>query len=136
MNAVDTNVFVYSVDLHFPLKQQRALSLLESLDSAATITPWQVACELGAVLHAHARNGRFTGDLNLTIRALRGRFRVATPRDHVLDNALTLMTSNQLSYWDALLLAACDDAGVHTLYTEDLQSQPLINGVRIVNPLL
>lgn len=33
-----------------------------------------------------------------------------------------------------MLLAACVDAGVTQLFSEDLQSSPTIRGVRIINP--
>jgi predicted nucleic acid-binding protein len=33
-----------------------------------------------------------------------------------------------------MLLAACADAGVERLYSEDVQSCPSISGVEIVNP--
>jgi len=43
MNAVDTNVLIYSIDARDQRKRQRALELLESLPANDTITPWQVA---------------------------------------------------------------------------------------------
>jgi predicted nucleic acid-binding protein len=134
MNAVDTNVFVYSVDANAPEKQARAIAFLESLDAVNTVTPWQVACEVGSVLLDHARRGRFSGDPAVAITALRSRFRIVTPREHALDIALGLVATSRVSYWDSLLIAACIDAGVRTLYTEDVQAMPQIAGVDIVNP--
>jgi predicted nucleic acid-binding protein len=48
MNAVDTNVFVYSLDENDPQKQAKANTLLAGLVGARppTILPWQVAGEL------------------------------------------------------------------------------------------
>jgi predicted nucleic acid-binding protein len=47
MNAVDTNVLVYSLDADEPVKQAKAKSLLSALSSTPpqTILPWQVAGE-------------------------------------------------------------------------------------------
>jgi predicted nucleic acid-binding protein len=43
MNAVDTNVFMYAHDPRDPVKQQQALSLIQTLTDGALL--WQVACE-------------------------------------------------------------------------------------------
>ena len=42
--------------------------------------------------------------------------------------------STSLSHWDSLLLAACLEAGVETLYSEDLQDGANYDSVRVVNP--
>ena len=39
-----------------------------------------------------------------------------------------------LSHWDSMLLAACKEAGVTTLYSEDLDSGTDYDGLRVVNP--
>ena len=39
-----------------------------------------------------------------------------------------------LSHWDSMLLAACKEAGVTTLYSEDLDTGTDYNGLRVVNP--
>lgn len=41
---------------------------------------------------------------------------------------------DQVSPWDALLIAACADAGVTQLFTEDMQGRPVIEGVTLVDP--
>lgn len=40
----------------------------------------------------------------------------------------------QLSHWDSLLLAACLEAGVDTLYSEDMQHGHDYDGVTVINP--
>lgn len=134
MNAVDTNVLIYSIDAADPGKRRRALELLESLPENETVIPWQVACEVAAVLRTMAAGGRFHGDYSHAVSSLRSCFPVALPCLSTLERSLQLQTERQLSPWDALLLAACADAGVTKLYTEDLQSQPEIDGVSLVNP--
>ena len=40
-----------------------------------------------------------------------------------------------LSHWDSMLVvAACIDAGVDTLYTEDMRAPRQIETVRLINP--
>jgi len=43
---------------------------------------------------------------------------------------------NELSFWDALILAAASAAGCSILYSEDLNAGQTILGVRVQNPFL
>lgn len=45
------------------------------------------------------------------------------------------MQRYSLSHWDSLLVAAAIEAGVDTLYTEDLQAGAQYETVKVVNPL-
>jgi predicted nucleic acid-binding protein len=45
-----------------------------------------------------------------------------------------LSSRYSLSHWDSLLLAACEDAGVDTLYSEDLDDGMTYDAVTVVNP--
>ncbi len=134
MNAVDTNILIYSIDAADLRKRRSAVELLESLSDADTIIPWQVACEVDAVVNSMKRAGRFEGDCLEAIAALRSCFPVAVPRLAALDRSLRLQRDFQLSTWDSLLIAACAEAGVTRLYTEDMQSRPTIDGIELVNP--
>ena len=40
----------------------------------------------------------------------------------------------QLSYWDGAILAAARILGCDTVYSEDLSSQQVYNGLRVINP--
>ncbi len=136
MNAIDTNVLVYAFDLDAKVKGVRALELLHAASPDDTILLWQVACELGAVLTRIGPRALQVRDRQLAIESVRARMALAMPSPEVLDSAWKLRDSYQLSFWDALLVAACREAGVNRLYTEDLQSRPEIEGVTIVNPFM
>ena len=62
MNAVDTNVWVYAIDVHESEKRQKALDLLDSLaqESAATLLPYQVASEYLSCLRKWEGQGRLS----------------------------------------------------------------------------
>ncbi len=134
MNAVDTNVLVYSIDAFDTGKRQRALELIESLPEAETIIPWQVACEVASVVRSMVISGKFRGDYGEAITSLRGCFPIALPQHSTLERSLRIHLRDQVSIWDALLIAACADAGVTHLFTEDMQGKPVIEGVTLVNP--
>jgi predicted nucleic acid-binding protein len=57
-----------------------------------------------------------------------------TPSGHsVLDRAKNLHLARHVSFWDAMILSACLDAGVHLLLSEDIPGGE-INGISVVNP--
>jgi len=85
--------------------------------------------------------GKDAGDLTDTefdrhLYGFRALFPLVFPSIAVLDHALDLAKRYSLSYWDSLILGACKDAGVTTLYTEDIGSPAVIDGIQLVNPLI
>jgi predicted nucleic acid-binding protein len=139
MNAVDTNVFVYSLDKHEPAKQQKARDLLHQLDigSATTILLWQVIGEFIQRLRRWRDQRKLSeSEFQQHIAVYRKFFPLILPTPAVLDHALDLTTKYSLSHWDSMLLGACLDAGVTTLYTEDMGSPRTIAGIQLVNPFI
>jgi len=137
MNAVDTNVFVYSLDADEPLKQAKAQDLLQRLVLAAgsTVLPWQVAGEILSNLRKRESVGRITaGQVETHFRNFLAMFPLAIPSVGVFSTYFGLRGRFSLSHWDALLLAACKEAGVTTLYSEDMDSGTDFDGLIIVNP--
>ncbi len=61
-------------------------------------------------------------------------FRLVLPRTNLLPSALDLLVRHRLSYWDSLLLAACIEAGVTTLYSEGLSHGVTYDSVQVINP--
>jgi predicted nucleic acid-binding protein len=46
-----------------------------------------------------------------------------------------LTTTVKISFWDAMIVAACKEAGIERLYTEDFDaSLSKAAGVEIINP--
>jgi predicted nucleic acid-binding protein len=139
MNAVDTNVFVYSLDVNEPDKQTRANQLLVGLAQApsATILPWQVAGELLNWLRKWQAAGRVSGDdVEAHFRDILAMFPLTIPTAHVFSTYFALWSRFSLSHWDAMLLAACKVAGVTTLYSEDMDAGTDYDGLVIVNPFV
>jgi predicted nucleic acid-binding protein len=130
MNAVDTNVLIYACDARDPKRREAARAIMTGL--AEPVLLWQVACEFIAASRkletqgftAHAAWGQLT--------ALCEAWRLVVPEPAVLPRAQTLHTSHQTSFWDAMLFAACLEAGVTRLYTEDLPGTA-IAGLEIQN---
>ncbi len=134
MNAIDTNILVYAVAADEPRKGLIAEKLLDGLSGSDTVLLWQVACEFGAVISKLQARGLCGPDAFSALVAFRKRFPLVMPRPSVLDEATRIRQDHHISYWDAMLLAACQDAGVDRLFSEDIQSRPTIGAVQVVNP--
>lgn len=137
MNAVDTNVFVYALDVDEPVKQAKAQNLFQLLvsKSGATVMMWQVASELLSNLRKRESAGRITSaEVDSHFRNFLAMFPLATPRAQVFSIYFDLRKRFSLSHWDTLLLAACKEAGVTTLYSEDMDAGTDYDGLAIVNP--
>jgi len=133
MNAVDTNVLVYAHDARDPQKQATALSLIQS-SQADGVLLWQVACEYLAVSRKLESQGYSLQQASQDIRDLRSVWTTVVPTWNILDRAENLMRSFSLSFWDALILAACLEGSVDRLYTEDFDAYPVVNGLEVINP--
>ena len=60
----------------------------------------------------------------------------ALPTSGALRGAETLHVTHDVSFWDALILAACVEAGVETLYSEDTPGLLKVGALRVVNPFI
>ncbi len=61
-------------------------------------------------------------------------FPITIPTTRVFEIAFDLHARFSLSHWDSMLLAACKEAGVTTLFSEDMDSGTDYDGLTIVNP--
>ena len=132
MNAVDTNVLFYARDTRVPAKRAVAASLIETLDDGVLL--WQVACEYLWASRKLEPFGYSAPRAFHDIRRLRRVWQTVIPDWSCIDRAEDLQTRFSLSYWDALIIAACVEAGVERLYSEDFGGQRMIESLEIVNP--
>ncbi len=61
-------------------------------------------------------------------------FRLVVPAPAVLERARDLHTRGQWSFWDAMIVAACQGAGVSLIYSEDLPRGMGAGGPDTINP--
>ena len=61
-------------------------------------------------------------------------FPLVPPSVRLLPHYFRLFERFSLSHWDSMLLAACKEAGVTTLYSEDMDAGTDYDGLRVVNP--
>lgn len=138
MNAFDTNILIYAFDDAEPAKQRKAETLLDRLIlSADTILLWQVGCEFLGCLRRWQTKGRISAlDVENHFTEILLSFPLSVPHREVLLHSLLLTSRYCLSHWDSLVIAACSDAEVDTLYSEDMQHDQVYDGVRVINPFV
>jgi predicted nucleic acid-binding protein len=139
MNAVDTNVLVYALDADEPEKQRKAAELLDELikTPAETVLLWQVASEFLSCLRKWAYGGRIAAaDVEANFVNVLDMFPISLPTRGVFTACFALSSRFSLSHWDSMLLSACIEAGVDTLYTEDLDANTTYDSVYLINPFL
>ncbi|MDX2029162.1 MAG: PIN domain-containing protein [Blastocatellia bacterium] len=135
MNAVDTNVLIYAHDPRDQKKQNQATALISSLSDGVLL--WQVACEYVSASRKLAAFGLNSQRAFADLTRLQSVWIPSLPTWEVLDKAEVFMATGNLSYWDAMILAACAEAGVRTLYSEDFDdSMTPLTGIRVVNPFV
>ena len=138
MNAVDTNILLYSIDRAEPAKQTKAQNLLRQLygETNRTFLLWQVLGELTQQLRRWRDQGKLSpGEFYNHIHAFRHVFPLLLPTSSAFDNALSLAESFSLSHWDSMILGACQAVGISVLFTEDMGAPRVINGIELINPL-
>lgn len=133
MNAIDTNIWIYRYDSRDPTKQQIAEQLITTV--RPQILLWQVGCEFLAASRKLAGVG-FTEDQAWAALADMQSLaaQVVLPDIPLWADAQDLQKRHGLSFWDALLVAACIRVGVQTLYTENLGAPRTLDGLALVNP--
>jgi predicted nucleic acid-binding protein len=128
----DTNILVYADDESSGVKLASARELVKKhMDDGTAVVSLQVLQEYYAVA---------TRKLGLPAERAQQRVRVFAEGQVVcfaaedILAAIELHRLTQISFWDALIVHAARSAGAAVLYSEDLQHDGSLGGVRIVNP--
>lgn len=132
MIAVDTNVLIYACDRSEPRRQSIALDLIAS--STEGVLLWQVACEFLSASRKLGRQGFTPAHAWNRLVEFRDLLPLVLPTAANLTHARELHLAHAVSLWDALILAACVEAGVDTLYSEDVPGLENFKTLRVINP--
>ena len=130
----DTNILVYADDKAAPAKQHRAIELIAKHRRAGTgVLSLQVLQEYFVTvtrkLHVDAKIARRKVELL-------AEFDLVVPHLDDILAAIDLHRLHGFSFWDGLVLRAAKEAACVVLFSEDLQSARVIDGVQIVNPFV
>jgi predicted nucleic acid-binding protein len=99
--------------------------------------PWQVGCEFIAASRKLAAAGFTEAQAWAAVAVMQALADVILlPVPDLWPETQALQNGYSLSFWDALLVAACLRGGVQILYTEDMGAPPSIDSLSLVNPFL
>jgi predicted nucleic acid-binding protein len=132
MNAIDTNVWVYSHDKRDRRKQEIAQHLIQTTQPLWLL--WQVGCEFIAAARKLEPLGFTPEQAWQSLSAMqRMANAILLPTPELWVRCREIQQRFGVHYWDALIVAACMHAEVKTLYSEDIPERDY-DGLRVVNP--
>lgn len=132
MIAVDTNILIYACDQSDTRRQAIALALLSGASDGVLL--WQVACEFLAASRKLSKQGFTEEHAWNRLAEFRDLLPLVLPSATNLTHAKELHVAHHISLWDALILAACIEAGVEVLYSEDVPGLEKAGTVRVIDP--
>jgi|SRR5579859_6836816 len=134
---LDTNVLVYSVDLTSPLKRRRARELVtDGTTSKLGVISYQVVQEFVNVAIRKFQSAVAQTDLEEFLRGILFPMMAVPSSPWLFLDALRLRDTNQLSWYDSLIIAAALQGSCKILYSEDLQHGRRFGDLVIQNPFL
>jgi len=129
---LDTNVLVYALDQDAPDKRQRSRELIAEVGvSGNGVISTQVLQEF------YVTATRKMGVAPLAAKEILQSFAVLETvqiSPDLIERAIDRSILSQLSFWDALIVAAAAASECTTICSEDLNAGQVIAGVRIENP--
>ena len=127
---VDTNILVYCYTKDEPLKQEKALTICNGID---TYISTQVLTELSNTLKK-----KFNLDwknIENVISEINSGFHIFANKPNTIEKACQIADKYNYSFYDSLIIAAALACNCLILYTEDMQNGQIIeNCLTIVNP--
>jgi len=133
---VDTNILIYAYDTQAGNKHAICKQKLRDLwESGSGVISTQVMQEFYVNVTRKIPEPLSLSHARRIIKNYEvWQVELITPR--LVGIASEIQERNQLSFWDALILATAIQGNVKILFSEDLNSGQLIDGVEVVNPLL
>lgn len=132
---LDTNVLIYVFDRTAPEKQRVAGELVrQAVLTGQGIISTQVVQEF-----LHAARRKFERPMTLDERRQHLEMVLAPlcqyfPSISFYDHALLIAEETGYAFYDALIVTAAVESGCRVLYSEDLQHDRVVRGVRLVDP--
>lgn len=131
---VDTNLFLYALDSADTKKQEAArVWRAELWKNRLGRISFQVLQEF--YVKATQKWPQARNEVRAEVKDLLA-WQPVTVDAAILERGWKLQDRYQLSFWDALIVAAAQSIHCRYLLTEDLQENQDLDGVRVVNPFL
>lgn len=132
---LDTNIFVYTFDPSSSEKQNRARNLVVSaIEHHQGIISYQVIQEFFNVATRKFRKPLEYRDCNAYLETVLAPLCKVYPTIELYHEAIDIQERWQLSYYDALIVAAALSAKCNLLLSEDFQDGLKIKDLMVENP--
>ena len=130
---IDTNILIYAHDLEAGDKHDKALQLVRGIWERREVP----ALSIQVLQEMHVNLTRKGIPIDQSVDTVRHYFawRVLNHTRALLRRAFDVQQRWQLSFWDASIVAAAQQAGAHVMWTEDFNAGEDYGGVVAVNPL-
>lgn len=133
---VDTNILLYAHDLDAGARHQSAAALVRQLwETGGAIISIQVLQEFYVNVTRKIANPLPLAEARGLIKAYLA-WQVECPETTAVLRASEIQERNQLSFWDAMIVATACQGGATVLLSEDLNPSQVIEGIRVENPFL
>ena len=133
---LDTNVLVYAYDRHEPAKQVTAQRIVRAgLMQDAAVLSAQVLGEFFVTVTRKIPTPLSCAEAREVVDLV-GTLSVVDVDRALTKRAMETHERCQISYWDALIVAAAERGGCPRILSEDLQHGQSYNGVVVENPFL
>ena len=131
---LDANILIYTDDADNPEKRSRCLDLFER----ARLERWGVVSTqvLEEYFSAATRKLRVAPEIARRKVELFGQLDLFLIELADVLGAIDLHRLHGFNFWDALVVRAAIQARCSVLFTEDLQHDRRIDGLRVVNPFI
>lgn len=131
---IDTNLLVYSIDSFDQEKKTYSRKIIKEISNDYTgVMSTQVMQEFYVAA---------TKKMNADPVVVRGiltqlsNFEIISVSPDLIFSAIDCSILNRISFWDALIIAAAASCNCKEIWTEDLNHDQIILGVRMKNPFL
>ena len=129
---LDTNVIIYANDSRNKDKQDQAIQLVTQLmqDNNGVIST-QVMQE-----YAQVALNKLAQRQDVVIRQLfiLESFQVIGQTPELIRRAIEIRSAYQISFWDACIISAAENAHCETIYSEDPNTGQFYSGIIVINP--
>jgi len=129
---IDTNLIVYANDGQYPDKQNKAITLIQTLmkDGLGVISS-QVLQEYAntALTKLHQQHTIVLRQLTLLES-----FEIVLLKPLLIRRAIEIRSAYGITFWDSCIISAAESAGCDSIYSEDLNAGQYYSGIKLLNP--
>jgi predicted nucleic acid-binding protein len=129
----DTNIFIYSIGRD-PAEMHKRVRAEEILKNRKLALSTQVLQEFYVQATRPSRRSPLSHEVASELIMGWRRFKIQPVTLAVFENALRIKGRYGFNYWDCAIIAAAKELKCDVLYTEDLQHNQVVEGIRVVNP--